>query len=576
MKHFGLIILLIATLGLMQASAQDNVGIGTTTPHSSALLDLTATDKGMLIPRVSLNGVSDGTTPINGPETSLLVYNTGGALTAGFYYWDGSAWVMIGSGGGGSCYSLDEAYDCGGAGVGNAITADANPVDITLPSSGTNNTALSVLTQKGTTGSPASAIEAINSEFGVSIVAEITEATNPYGAIQGLSYSSLTGSDLPSGVSGYHDGTGLGVGVWGETSTGSTAGPSYGMYGTSSGTGNGFGGYFRSETYPGAFCETASIGSQAFQAAAAGQNPVNPGMLIVGSAQFTSGVTPDGSGYGVNALINNANTEVTFAPGYGGYGFLGGSGLEWWAIYSSNNLQVSRRELKRDITYFDHTISEYVMADIMELKPTFYKYKAENDTKVSGAEHRTRYNMHLGFILDETPDYVQDNAFSGIDLYSLTSLSIAGVQANRKSIDKLEAKSKEIHDFGTAKLNGKQIRVDFTKDFTGTEPIVTVTPHSPAKDYYIMSQDEKGFVLAVEEANSFRFNWIAMAEKTESSDKSAPQIAPNLKSQLDIDEAKKSQLREELMHDGPQKTMELKGKNASQYGTKKYSDQKDQ
>ncbi|MEA3448946.1 MAG: hypothetical protein U9Q98_10965 [Bacteroidota bacterium] len=111
--------------------------------------------------------------------------------------------------------ALDEAYDCGGNGVGYAITADANPVDITLPSSGTNNTALTVLTEKGTVGTPRTAIEAGNSEFGVSIYAEITETTNPYGAIQAISNSSLTGTDLPSGVSGYHDGTGLGVGVWG-------------------------------------------------------------------------------------------------------------------------------------------------------------------------------------------------------------------------------------------------------------------------------------------------------------------------------------------------------------------------
>ena len=49
--------------------AQDNVGFGTTTPHSSALLDMTASDKGLLIPRVELIDVTNGTTPVNGPAT---------------------------------------------------------------------------------------------------------------------------------------------------------------------------------------------------------------------------------------------------------------------------------------------------------------------------------------------------------------------------------------------------------------------------------------------------------------------------------------------------------------------------
>jgi hypothetical protein len=69
-------------------TAQDNVGIGTTSPHSSALLDLTSTNKGLLIPRVVLLATTNNTSPINGPATGLLVYNESGSLDAGFYYWD--------------------------------------------------------------------------------------------------------------------------------------------------------------------------------------------------------------------------------------------------------------------------------------------------------------------------------------------------------------------------------------------------------------------------------------------------------------------------------------------------------
>lgn len=71
-------------------------GIGTTSPDASAKLDVYSTNKGLLPPRLTLNGNSDNTT-IPNPATGLLVYNTGNNvnLAAGYYYWNGSAWVVI-------------------------------------------------------------------------------------------------------------------------------------------------------------------------------------------------------------------------------------------------------------------------------------------------------------------------------------------------------------------------------------------------------------------------------------------------------------------------------------------------
>lgn len=81
-----------------------NVGIGTNAPNSSSKLDITATDKGLLIPRVALTGTTDATT-ITSPATSLMVYNTATAGTApnnvtpGYYYNAGTTsapnWVRL-------------------------------------------------------------------------------------------------------------------------------------------------------------------------------------------------------------------------------------------------------------------------------------------------------------------------------------------------------------------------------------------------------------------------------------------------------------------------------------------------
>lgn len=76
------------------------VGIGTGNPSPTALLDITSTNKGILIPRVSLSNVNltslDGT---NNAIESLLIYNTNatvvGGSGVGFYFYNGSRWETL-------------------------------------------------------------------------------------------------------------------------------------------------------------------------------------------------------------------------------------------------------------------------------------------------------------------------------------------------------------------------------------------------------------------------------------------------------------------------------------------------
>lgn len=86
-------------LQLTFLSFAQNVAINSTgaSAHSSAILDISASDKGILIPRVSLTAANVAA-PITNPEVSLLVYNSNSSGTGsnavgpGFYYWDGSLW----------------------------------------------------------------------------------------------------------------------------------------------------------------------------------------------------------------------------------------------------------------------------------------------------------------------------------------------------------------------------------------------------------------------------------------------------------------------------------------------------
>ncbi|MBP7174027.1 MAG: tail fiber domain-containing protein [Cloacibacterium sp.] len=113
--NFLLFFMFVGFLGFSQNT--DNIGIGTTDPNISAKLDITATDKGILIPRVALTGDKDVTT-IPSPAVGLMIYNTATAGTIpepptnpkdelptdipepdnvvpGFYFWSGSRWENL-------------------------------------------------------------------------------------------------------------------------------------------------------------------------------------------------------------------------------------------------------------------------------------------------------------------------------------------------------------------------------------------------------------------------------------------------------------------------------------------------
>jgi len=86
MKNRLLIILTIFCFPFFSAA---QVGIGTATPHGSAMLDVSSTGSGILVPRMT----ETQRNAIGSPAAGLLLYQTDN--NPGFYYFSGSSWVFL-------------------------------------------------------------------------------------------------------------------------------------------------------------------------------------------------------------------------------------------------------------------------------------------------------------------------------------------------------------------------------------------------------------------------------------------------------------------------------------------------
>ena len=124
MKKITLSVALLLFGGGYFANAQ--VGIGTPTPASSSMLDIVASDKGVLIPRVELTSTS-AFAPVTGTGVeSLMVYNTETAgdiaaktnVTPGYYYWFANKWNRV--------INADDLDDVTGPNVGDVIYTSVN------------------------------------------------------------------------------------------------------------------------------------------------------------------------------------------------------------------------------------------------------------------------------------------------------------------------------------------------------------------------------------------------------------------------------------------------------------------
>jgi len=106
MKTKSLLLTALLLMTGIASFAQDNVAINTSgaSPDGSAMLDITSTDKGLLIPRMT----TSQRTGISSPATGLMVYDTD---ENSFWYYDGGSWAEVGGSSGGGGFTAIEVFD---------------------------------------------------------------------------------------------------------------------------------------------------------------------------------------------------------------------------------------------------------------------------------------------------------------------------------------------------------------------------------------------------------------------------------------------------------------------------------
>lgn len=330
------ILLSVSFASFVQQAISQNVGINSTAanPDNSAMLDIVASDKGLLIPRVALTA-ANAAGPITSPATSLLIYNTATAgttpnnVTPGYYYNSGTtgapSWVKF--------YATNsKAWEtAGNAGTtaGTDFLGTTDAIDFVTK---TNNLERMRILSSGKVGINTSAplmrldvTDASTTADDATIRGAATGAARTYG-VYGISSSTITNA---SGLKGEANGAGAVNGVWGASS----AAAGTGLYGlASSSTGDGVFGYNSAVAGAGTGCGVIGISAQSggvFLASGIyGFNSNSAGTAVIGlGANVTAGQTNASGGGGAFTTAAGYGVMGTHYNGINGnrWGTLGGS-----------------------------------------------------------------------------------------------------------------------------------------------------------------------------------------------------------------------------------------------------------
>ena len=406
-----------------------NVGISETaiTPDASSILEVKSTNKGILIPRVSLTGTSDNTS-ISSAANSLFIYNiaTAGTIPSnvypGYYYWsssnskwlrlcsDNDAWLLSGNNG------TNPTTDFIGTTDAQSLLFKTNNIErMRIESSG--NVAIGE-------GSSWGKLTVNNGRF-------VVQNLDGY---------------VGSGSTFYKDNPW--IYLWSrETNLSSSQGANI-IFAA-----------MQNSTDAADLCMIEGLRENAITNNTASRlifstRPANDNMMrrltIDSNGDFT--FKPDNES-DKSIVFNDSgmgtNSEPTIVPSTNNFGFIGTSTVQWWSIYSKNiyadNVNVSSsKQWKANITPLNSQKRFELYEEFKKLDVVSYNFinnKMDSIGNIVGDKHLPET---FGLIVENSPEIIVSDNGNGIKLYEYISLLTVALQESNKRIDELEAKIAEL------------------------------------------------------------------------------------------------------------------------------------
>ncbi len=313
------------------------VGIGTVLPDPSSIIDISSSDKGLLIPRVGLNDITDTQLDgVNTAATGLMIYNTNAAVIGGsgegYYYFNGTIWQRLANS---VAASDDDVYEEGTTNAPDNINDDKYTFGNFAIG---KNTADYRLELNETTTTATRTLNLFTDNASVTIGSAIYNEVNYTGtdSIQAnYNHVAGTGAGVAIGTTNRIETSGGGVKIAGfnrlvsndnailfgvlNKFVGTSLGSRYGIYNDfeNSGTGNKYGMYNNFTTADGSIFGIYNYLSQYGVGSPTGIN----------NSIYTSNVAKGVNNY----IFQTGNNES-----YGGYNAMGGFTASWmFGVYNS-------------------------------------------------------------------------------------------------------------------------------------------------------------------------------------------------------------------------------------------------
>lgn len=453
MKKHLLIALLFSPAFLL-----GQVGIGTNSPDASAKLDINASNKGVLIPRVSLTGTDDVST-VASPSTGLLVYNTAtagsgsSAVEPGFYYFN-SNWQRL--------LSTDNSWSTTGnytSSTRNFGTLSNNHIDLL-----TNGAVRGRMTNLGEFYWGATSTANAGDLMGA-----VSNSTYPF-ALNG--YSAFNGSGVYGVVTG---GTTTYPGVLGEYNSTSAGANTAGVVGSnaSSIAGTGF------RTLPAAGPRVGIFGRTTN---GNGQYTFGVHGSFSSTASRCGGVFGDDFGFAMGSLGYYASNNSDYSV----YGF--------GAAYQTGIAAGRQQSLPETNTHIGLGIYGGVMGGWM--KGLVYGTHVKGD----------RYSL-----------YVDGKTYTNSPITELVNTG----NENRQPAYAVTSLTTDVYAKGKGTLTNGEAFIELDPNFlkmVSSNPddlVITVTPTSSSTGLYISEQNATGFRIKENQNSNGRvsFNWIVVATR---------------------------------------------------------------